>query len=65
MLRDELDFKLRMRASLRGIVQLDPVTIPVRLAELDREIRALEARLGTERAGGRGPAAPVAGLRAA
>ncbi len=45
MLRDELDFKMRMRASLRGIVQLDPETIPARLVELDREIRELEATL--------------------
>lgn len=48
MLRDELEFHIRMRNSLRGIQHLDPETIPARLIQLDREIEALKARIDNE-----------------
>ena len=65
MLRDELEFMVRMRASLRGIVQLDPETIPARLVEMDRAILELEGRLAADRAAAPPPIAAARELRAA
>lgn len=48
MLREELEFRIRMRNSLRGIQHLDPERIPARLIQLDAEIEALQARVDKE-----------------
>lgn len=48
MLRDELEFRIRMRNCLRGIQHLDPETVPARLIQLDAEIEALKARVAAE-----------------
>ena len=48
MLREELEFKIRMRNSLHGIQHLDPDTIPKRLVELDAEIAGLRVKAGCD-----------------
>lgn len=48
MLREELEFHVRMRNCLRGIQHLDPEAVGARICEFDAQIAALQARIETE-----------------
>ena len=48
MSNDDLAACLRMRASLAGIIDLDPEGVTARLAEMDEQIARLRTHLGIE-----------------